>query len=114
SKVLDQFGVEGLQLPGMASRDLEHPDETVSRRQRRTEHRRFAKTPIFGAVVIEQRGKRPGWLARPFTPAFALPVETGDMFRLQQRRLVIGDRNLEPDPLAFRLRPRDLLGDQAQ
>ena len=114
SKVLDQFGVEGLQLPGMASRDLENSDETVSRRQRRTQHRRFAQAPVFGAVVVEQRGQGPGWLVDPLAPAVALAVEAVDFFGLQQRRVVIGHRDPESDPLAFRLRPRDLFGDQTQ
>ena len=114
SKVLDQFGVERLQLPGMASRDLEHPDETVSRRQRRTQHRRFAKAAMFGAVVVEQIGEGPGGLVRPLAPAVPLTVEAVDFFGLQKRRVVIGHRDSESDPLALRLRPRDLFRDQAQ
>ena len=41
SKVLDQLGIERLQLLGVAGRDFQDADQAVSRDQRRTQHRRF-------------------------------------------------------------------------
>ncbi len=66
------------------------------------------------AVVVEQLGETRHRLAGPRLPPVAVPIEAVDLGR-RQRRLELGvDWQREPDVPAARLRPGDLLGDEAQ
>ena len=117
SEMLDQLGVERLELFRVARRDLQDADEAVPRDQRRAQHRRFAN--VLGlagvaAVVVEQRRQPAGRLIVPLPPAVAVAIEAVDLFRLQQRRGVVGDRNPQSDPLALGLGPGDLFRHHAQ
>ena len=92
SEMLDQLGIERLELLRVAGRNLQHADETVARHQRRAQHRRFTDALAVGAVaavVIEQSGKPAGRLIPPLPPVVAVPVEAVHLLRLQQRRRVI-------------------------
>ena len=99
SEVLDQLGVERLELFRVARRDLQHADQAVARHQRRAQHRRFANVLAVGAVaavVVEQRRQRAGRPAAPLPPAARRadrsrrPVPTAAAPR---RRRVIGIRS---------------------
>ena len=106
---------KGFSCPGWRAAILSTPTRPSLVDQRCTQHRRFAKAPIVRRGCSRATSASgPGWLVRPLAPAVALPVEAVDLFRLQQRRAVIGDRDLESDPLALRLRPCDLFRDHAQ
>ena len=52
SKMLDQLGVERLELFRVARRDLQDADEAVARHQRRTQHRRFANMLAVGGIWL--------------------------------------------------------------
>ena len=71
SKVLDQLGVERLELFRVARRDLQDADQAVPRDQRRTQHRRFPNVLAVRAVagvVVEQRRQPGRRLAFPLPP----------------------------------------------
>jgi hypothetical protein len=114
--VLDELGVERLELLRVPGRDFEDADETVPRDQWDAEHRRFPDVVcrLVTAVVVEHGRQRAGRLVPPLAPGVVLSIEAVHAFRLEQRRRRVTDRYPQTDPLALRLGPRDLFRHYAQ